>query len=191
MRKIFLNILLTVALILSPALSAMGAEGKAHLKDLWLRQGEDHVLLSALLVTGFEEEVKGALLGGVPLTLRYRMRLTRRGSFLGERVIRDREVTHTLEYDPVRQLYLFKAEGYDKKVQERTTKEEEEALAWVTTITDWPIYPLEGLDRRVRYRVRLMATLRSVELPSVLGYLFFFTSIFNQETPWVQVDFTY
>jgi len=39
--------------------------------------------------------------------------------------------------------------------------------------------------------VRVMATLRSVEMPSVLGYLFFFTTIFNRETPWVHLDFSY
>jgi len=53
------------------------------------------------------------------------------------------------------------------------------------------LYPLTKFEKNVRYRVRVMATLRSVELPSVLGYLFFFTTIFNQETQWVQLDFTF
>jgi hypothetical protein len=91
----------------------------------------------------------------------------------------------------VRQLYLFRGEGYGSAVIEKTTKEEEEALGWLTTIQDWHLYPLNKLDRKRKYRVRVMATLRSVELPSVLGYLFFFTTIFNRETPWVQIDFTY
>ena len=98
---------------------------------------------------------------------------------------------HRLEYDPVRKVYLFSLEAPGSKTIERSTRDEEEALNWLTRVEDWPLYPLLKLEKRTRYRVRVMATLRSAELPSVLGYLFFFTTIFNRETPWVQLDFTY
>ena len=167
------------------------AEGNnPAISELRLHMGQDSVMLSAALSAPFGTETRQAMRGGVPFTFRYRIRLTRRGVFLGEAGVRDAVVTHTLRYDPVKQTYLFQGEGYPERV-EMSTREVDEAIGWLTTVTDWPLYPLGELKKDVRYRVRVMATLRSVELPSVLGYLFFFTSIFNQDTSWRQVDFSY
>ena len=190
MRKHLTPILITGILTLLLA-SAVMADVKPHISDLRLHQGETNVLLSAQLVTELGNEMLDALRGGVPLTFSYRVHLTRKGSILGEKIVRRREIIHTLEFDPVKQQYIFTGEGYLKEPSVKTTREEDEALGWLTGILDWPLYPLERLEQNVRYRVRIMATLRSVELPSVLGYLFFFTTIFNQETPWVELDFTF
>jgi hypothetical protein len=191
MRKPVLLTTSIIVLLLTFAGRSGGAARDPHIADLKLRQGEDYVLLTATLATEFDDDMRQAIRGGVPLKFKYSIRLTRKGSIFGERIVRNRELIHGLAYDPVKQLYLFTAEGYRKEILERTTKEEEEALRWLTTIEEWPLYALNKLERKTRYRVRVMATLRSVELPSVLGYLFFFTTIFNRETPWVQVDFTY
>ena len=191
MRKASLLAASVLVLILAFAAGSEGSVADPHIVDLNLREGEKHVLLSATLVAQFDEEMRQAIRGGVPLKIGYKVRLTRKGSIFGERIVRNRELFNGLEYDPVRQLYLFTAEGYGPEVIERTTRDEEEALGWLTTIEDWPLYSFKKLNRNTRYRVRVMATLRSVELPSVLGYLFFFTTIFNRETPWVWMDFTY
>ena len=191
MKKHLTQILSISILILSLASGAGAADVKPHIRDLRLHQGASNVLLSAQLVTELGEEMRDALNGGIPLTFSYRIRLTHKGSILGEKIVRSREVIHTLEFDPVKQLFMFRGEGYGRETVVRTTKDEEEALGWLTGIQDWSLYPLGRLEKNLRYRVRVMATLRSVELPSVLGYLFFFTTIFNQETPWVQLDFTF
>jgi hypothetical protein len=191
MNKYFTPILLIIILLIPflPEAQASGVE--PYISDLRLHQGENDVLLSARLVTELDEEMREALRGGVPLTFSYRIRLTRKGSILGEKIVRAREIIHNLEFDPVKQLYTFRGEGYSREPVVKTTRDEDEALSWLTGIVDWRLYPLGRFEKNTRYRVRVMATLRSVELPSVLGYLFFFTTIFNQETPWAQVDFTF
>jgi hypothetical protein len=191
MRRSFFPAAGLLGLFLVFAAVSKGFGAAPHIDDLTLREGEDHILLSATLVVEFDEDMRQAVRGGVPLKFGYRVRMTKRGSIFGEHIVRDRELSNELEYDPVKQLYLFRAKGYSSEAVERTTRDEEEALRWLTTIEDWPLYPFDKLARNTRYRVRVMATLRSVELPSVLGYLFFFTTIFNRETPWVQVDFMY
>ena len=184
-------ILCLAILVLFSAPGLRASDVKPHISDLRLHEGESDVLLSARLVTFLDDEMKEALRGGVPLTFSFRVHLATRGSILGEKTVRRREIVHNLEFDPVKQLYLFTGEGYGREVVEKTTRDEEEALVWLTRIQDWKLYPLGRLKQNVRYRVRVMATLRSVELPSFLGYLFFFTTIFNKETPWVQLDFTF
>ena len=191
MKRLFAVILTLTTLFTGSAGPVWAADDGPKITGLQLHQGESAVLLSARLNTRFTDEMLQALRGGVPLTFRYHIRLTRRGTFLGERVVRDRELVHNLEYDPVKQLFLFVGEGYGSEPVEMTIKTEDEAIGWLTEINQWSLYSLDKLEKDTKYRVRVMATLRSVELPSVLGYLFFFTSIFNKETPWVQLDFTY
>lgn len=174
--------------ILAPPLPAEGVD--PFIRSIQLREGNGSIFLSAELDAQLGEELKEAVRGGVPLTFRFRIRLTREGSILGEKMLRSEELIHTLQYNPVKQFYVFTGEGYGSAF-ERTTKDEEEAFYWMTNLTDWPLVSLDELKQRIRYRVRVMATLRSVELPSVLGYLFFFTTIFNKETGWKELDFSY
>jgi len=186
-----LFVIAVLLLVINRPVVALSAERPDPLiSDIRVSQGEDHVLLSTTLNPHLDEELKEAVRAGVPLKFRFKVKLTRKGSVLGEKVVRNEDLVHTLQYNPIKQLYLFKGEGYGADI-EKTTRDEEEAFVWMTGIADWPMYPLEDLRRSVRYRVRVMATLRSVELPSVLGYLFFFTTIFNSETNWKQLDFTY
>ncbi len=185
---LFLAAMIALAVFSSSAV----AESKKTpvIENIALVQGKDDVLLTTSLSAELDEFMKEALKGGVPLTFRFKIRLTRKGSILGEKLVRTEKLVHVLQYNPVKQLYRFTGDGYSEP-QERSTKDETEALNWMKGVQKWPLYPLEKLREGTRYRVRVMATLDSVELPSVFGYLFFFTSIFNSETPWAQVDFTY
>jgi hypothetical protein len=189
-KKLVLLFLMAIAICLPRTVYAAAEDKKPEIRDLALHQGEEHVLLSAVLETGMQAEALEALKGGIPLTFRFKVRLTRKGSFLGEKLVRSQELTHTLQYNPVKQFYTFEGEGYDEFI-EVTVKDEQEALKLLTGIDNWPLYQLDELEDGVRYRVRVMATLRSAELPSVFGYIFFFTTIFNRETAWSQLDFTY
>ena len=112
MKRLLAFILAFATLSTGAASPAWAASRDPRITGLQLHQGESDVLLSAQLVTEFSEEMLQALRGGVPLTFRYHIRLTRRGSFLGESVVRDKELIHNLEYDPVKQLFLFVGEGY-------------------------------------------------------------------------------
>ncbi len=191
MKRLLAAIFVLITLSPSVTESVWAASDSPRITGLQLRQGEADVLLSARLDIEFTDEMLQALRGGVPLTFRYRIRLTQRRTLIGERIIRNRELVHKLEYDPVKQLFLCTGEGYGPDPVEMIMKTEDEAIGWLTGINQWSLYPLHRLKKDTKYRVRVMATLRSVELPSVLGYLFFFTTIFNRETPWVQLDFTY
>ncbi len=184
-----LVIALLAFLIVSTAMP-VAAEETPVIEDIHLVKGKSDVLLSATMSAELDEFMKEALKGGVPLTFSYKIKLTRQGTIFGEKKVRSEKLTHTLQYNPVKQIYQFTGEGYGELL-EKTTREEAEALAWMKGIYRWPLYPLKEIRKDKRYRVRVMATLRSAELPSVFGYLFFFTSIFNRETPWNQVDFTY
>lgn len=186
-----LALLIVFLVILTVSTVAPAASEKTPvIEDIQLIEGKKDVLLSATLSAELDEFMKEALKGGVPLTFSFKIRLTRKGTLLGEKRVRSEKLIHTLQYNPVKQVYQFRGEGYGDPL-EKTTRDEAEALAWMKGVYRWPLYPLNELRKDKQYRVRVMATLRSAELPSVFGYLFFFTSIFNRETPWNQVDFKY
>ena len=105
MKRLLASILVLATATLAVTGPVWAAEGP-HITGIQLHQGESYVLLSARLVTEFTEKMLQALRGGVPLTFRYHIRLSRRGTLLGESVVRDRELIHNLEYDPVKQLFI-------------------------------------------------------------------------------------
>jgi len=187
---IYLLIFLVLNPLIGPGSALAASGGNPVISEVTLRAGQQDVLLSATLDAPIDEKVREAVMGGVPLIFRYKIRLTKIGAPLGERILRTEDLIHTLQYNPVKKHFTFKAEGYGDDMQ-RTTKDAEEAFSWMARVVDWHLYPLKKLRSHVRYRVRVMATLKSVELPSVLGYLFFFTTIFNSDTPWKQVEFSY
>ncbi len=189
-RKLSALVIASLAVLIVLTATPVAAEKTPVIENIHLIEGESNVLLSATLSAELDEFMKEALKGGVPLTFSFKISLTRKGTIFKEKKVRSEKLTHTLQYNPVKQIYQFTGEGYGEPL-EKTTKEEAEALAWMKGIYRWPLYPLRELRKDKKYRVRVMATLRSAELPSVFGYLFFFTSIFNRETPWSQVDFTY
>ncbi len=178
----------------------LGAEGEAipaekaadpYISGLDISEDGRSVLVTLALTAELGELNRQALDGGIPFSYRYRLRLSRRGGgLLGEKQLADREIVHTLRYDPLRKVFRFTAEGYPEKV-ERETAERAEALSWMDRVDRIPLYPLDSLSPGKRYRVRAMATLRSAELPSLLGYLFFFTTLLNQDTAWKETDFTW
>ena len=189
-KKLSALVIASLAVVTVSTATTVAAEKTPVIENVHLMEGKSDVLLSATLSAELDEFMREALKGGVPLTFSFKIRLTRKGTILGEKKVRSGKLTHTLQYNPVKQIYQFTGEGYREPL-EKTTREEAEALAWMKGIYRWPLYPLKELRKDTRYRVRVMATLRSAELPSVFGYLFFFTSIFNRETPWNQIDFTY
>jgi Domain of unknown function (DUF4390) len=189
-RKLSALVIASLAVLIVLTATPVAAEKTPVIENIHLIEGESNVLLSATLSAELDEFMKEALKGGVPLTFSFKISLTRKGTIFKEKKVRSEKLTHTLQYNPVKQIYQFTGEGYGEPL-EKTTKEEAEALDWMKGIYRWPLYPLRELRKDKKYRVRVMATLRSAELPSVFGYLFFFTSIFNRETPWSQVDFTY
>jgi hypothetical protein len=189
-NKILFGTTVFLLILNLPVIGASADKPEPTISGIRVSQGEDHVLLSTTLDPHLDEEMKEAVRAGVPLKFQFKVKLTRKGSLFGEKVVRNEDLIHTLQYNPIKKLYQFRAEGFGEDI-EKSTREENEAYMWMTGITDWPLYPLKDLKSSVRYRVRVMATLRSVELPSVLGYLFFFTTIFNSETNWKHLDFTY
>ena len=186
----YLLIFLMPGTLVVPGPVLAAAEKGPVISRVGLTAGQDDLLLSATLDAPINDKVRAAVMGGVPLTFRFKVRLTKKGALLGERILRTKDVVHTLQYNPVKKLFSFRAEGYGDDL-EKTTGDTDEAFRWMVMVSDWHLYPLEKLRSHVRYRVRVMATLKSVELPSVLGYLFFFTTIFNSDTPWKLVEFSY
>jgi hypothetical protein len=167
-----------------------GEEKAPAITRLHLEEEGGLLLLTAELAYRLDGQNREALEGGVPFSFRFHLRLSRDGGILGEKLVRDDSVTHTLLYDPLRKLYRFTGEGYPDK-REQETADRGEALRLMGTVDRWPLTPVASLRGGARYRVRAMATLRSSELPSVWGYLLFFTTIFNQDTAWKETDFTW
>ena len=76
MRKPSLFITSIIVLSLVFGGKSDGAAMDPYIEDLRLSEGVDQVLLSASLAAEFDEEMRQAIRGGVPLKFRYKIRLT-------------------------------------------------------------------------------------------------------------------
>ena len=61
----------------------------------------------------------------------------------------------------------------------------------MTEIRNIEVIPLKKLEPGARYQLRVKAELEKVRLPLYLHYVLFFVSLWDFETDWYTVDFTY
>lgn len=67
----------------------------------------------------------------------------------------------------------------------------EEAQRWMAEIASLKITPLTALEKGRQYQIRAKAKLSKLTLPFYLHYVLFFVSLWDFETDWYTIDFTY
>jgi len=61
----------------------------------------------------------------------------------------------------------------------------------MTEIDGLKVVPLSNLEKDKRYQLRAKAELSKRTLPFYLHYVLFFVSLWDFETDWYAIDFTY
>ncbi|MDD4463706.1 MAG: DUF4390 domain-containing protein, partial [Desulfobacterales bacterium] len=101
----------------------------------------------------------------------------------------DIEVTHTIKYNNLKKEFVVKRSW--EQNQPRTTQSFEEAQRWMSEIDSLRIISLKQLEKGRQYQLRAKAELKRVTLPFYLHYVLFFVSLWDFETDWYAIDFTY
>jgi hypothetical protein len=70
-------------------------------------------------------------------------------------------------------------------------KEFDAAKKSMAEIKNIVVVPLRELSKDSNYQLRVKAELEKVRLPMYLHYVLFFVSLWDFETDWYTVDFTY
>jgi hypothetical protein len=67
----------------------------------------------------------------------------------------------------------------------------DEAKKWMTEINSLKIVPLDRLEKGEQYQLRVKAEVSKKTLPLYLHYILFFVSLWDFETDWYTIDFTF
>ncbi|MBT8331910.1 MAG: DUF4390 domain-containing protein [Deltaproteobacteria bacterium] len=179
--------LLIVGLLLIA--SQAGYAQDATLTNITVSNTQDDLLLFLNLEGAFREEMKQAILSGAPSTFSFFAKLNRVRSLWFDKDIADLEVTHTIVYDNLKKEFTVTRSWKDNNPE--VTKSFDEAKRWMTEIDSLKIIPLNRLERDEQYQLRVKAEVSKKTLPLYLHYILFFVSLWDFETDWYTIDFTF
>jgi hypothetical protein len=183
--KFFVFLLLSFLLVDPHA----GFAQDATLTNITVTNTRDDLLLYLNLEGAFREEMKKAILSGVPSTFSFFANLNRTRNFWFDKAIADIEVTHTIIYDNIKKEFTVKRSW--KEDNPDVTKSFKEAKKWMTEINSLKIIPLNRLEKGEQYQLRVKAEVSKKTLPLYLHYILFFVSLWDFETDWYAIDFIY
>jgi hypothetical protein len=183
-KSVFL-LILGLLLIASQA----GYAQDATLTNITVSNTRDDLLLFLNLQGAFREEMKQAILSGAPSTFSFFAKLNRVRSLWFDKDIADLEVTHTIVYDNLKKEFTVTRSWKDNNPE--VTKSFDEAQKWMTEIDSLKIIPLSRLEKGEQYQLRVKAEVSKKTLPLYLHYILFFVSLWDFETDWYTIDFTF
>jgi hypothetical protein len=130
-----------------------------------------------------------AILNGIPTTFTIFVQLSRARLFWTDESLSAREIEHSIKHDSLKnEFYVRRTEDGSKPLAFKDFAAAKKAMAEVKSLK---VAPLQRLVKGNKYQLRVKAELQKVRLPLNLHYVLFFLSLWDFETDWYTVDFTY
>jgi hypothetical protein len=183
---IFLLFLLFCLLWSSPC-PLQAAE--ATLSDIIVTNTQEDLLVFFDIQGCFTREMEEAILNGIPTTFTIIIRLYKTRTLWFDGSISSLKLEHTIKYDSLKNE--FRVNRSEDNHNELVFKEFEKAKKAMAEISNIEVVPLRELQRKSKYQLRVKAELEKVRLPLYLHYVLFFVTLWDFETDWYTVDFTY
>jgi len=182
-RKV-LSILLILMLF-----QPLGFAQEARLANIIVTNTRDHLLVYMSVQGAFREEIKKAIISGVPVSFVYFIELRRERNFLPDEDMAEIKAIHTVKYDNLKKEFSIKRSW--ETGEPSITKSFDQARKLMTEIDSLKVIPLAELKRGTQYQLRAKAELSERTLPFYLHYVLFFVSLWDFETDWYSIDFIY
>ena len=178
---VFVCILTVLA---SPAIAQ-----EAVLTNIIVTNTRDDLLVYLNVEGAFSEKIKEAIMSGVTVTFSYFVALYRTRGLWFDKKIADVEVTHSIRYDSLKkEFHVRRSWGNGKPAITQSFGQAQQLMAEIDSLR---IVPLGELEKGRNYQIRTKAELSKLTLPFYLHYVLFFVSLWDFETDWYTIDFTY
>ena len=162
---------------------------EATLSDIIVTNTQEDLLVFFDIKGSFTREMEEAILNGIPTTFTIYIKLYRARTLWLDASIADIELEHNIKYDSLKNE--FRVTRSEDNHSEFVFKEFDAAKRAMAEIKNIRIVPLRELNKNGHYQLRVKAELEKVRLPLYLHYVLFFVSLWDFETDWYTVDFTY
>ncbi len=163
--------------------------GPATISDVIITTSPQYLLLYCTVQGSFSEDMTRAILSGISTTFTFRVELYKKRSFLPDSKVTEIIRHHAIKYDMVKNEFTVDIESDENKTD--TVKEFFTAKKLMTEINGLKVVKLSELEAGQTYYIRIKAELNKVRLPLYLHYVLFFVSLWDFETDWHEVYFTF
>lgn len=190
MYRLFYRIVLLLLLILFSGIGAWAESTQsAEFKEITITTSKTHLLLFGVLVNSKQHELEQALHSGIPMQFTFFIELLRTRENWPDEELASIEFSHTLKYDTLKEEYQL--ELGEQKNRKYTYNSLAEAMQAMNEINGLRVIRLTNLSPDSSYELRIKAELLKKTLPMNLHYLIPFISMWNLETDWFTIEFTY
>jgi len=177
---------ITIGILMLLGSAAVWAQD-ARLTRITVSNTREDLLLYFSLEDAFSGKLQEAILSGVPATFSFKVSLHRIRNWWFDKTITDLKLTHTIKYDSLKKTFTVQRSW--KETDPVVTESFEQAQRWMTEVDNLRVYPLDQLEKGLRYQIRTMAEVSKLTLPLYLHYILF--SLWDVETDWYTIDFVF
>lgn len=178
----------TLFLVLS-LLPAIAVAQEARLKNITISSTKEKLQVAMEVEGAFTKDVTEAILKGVPADFSFLIKLDRSRNWWPNEALADIEVTHTIKYDNLKKEFSVFRSWIDQKPY--VTQSLAEAQSMMSRIDRLTIIDINRMERHQEYELRAKAELSKMTLPFYLHYVFYFVTLWDFETDWHSVVFTF
>jgi hypothetical protein len=182
-RKSIIAFFCWAILLINPVYSQ-----QARLTNFVVTSTRDDLLIFLTIEGAFTEDMKAAILSGVPTTVSFSISIERIRNFWFNRKIVEKKIDHTIKYNPLRKEFTVQRSWEKDPI---VTESFTEAINLMADVDNLKVVSLELLEKGVQYQIKAKAKLDKLTLPFYLHYVFFFLSLWDFETDWYTVSFYY
>jgi hypothetical protein len=184
LKTALVMIFLMCSLLATPARAE-----EARLTDIVVTSAGEHLLIYFRVTGCFTEEMIKAIENGINTTFTFFIGLYEARDFQWDKNIAERRVTHSIVYDNLKKAYQVRLS--ERGSEMILVEDFLEAKNLMSKIVGVKLTGLNKLQKENRYQVRMMAELDKIRLPLYLDYVLFFLSLWDFETDWYKINFTY
>ncbi len=177
------NILPLIFLLFLFILPGPAYSKEAKMENLRVGIDQKNLFISFDLKDGFTEDIKEAVLSGIPTTFSFFIEIYKKRTFWTDKRIASLKFSRHCKYDPLKdEFQIFREENSTNYLYLKDVNEVKEVMTSADKIAVAPLFLFSNDED---YRIRVKAELDTVDLPFPLNYLLFFVSFWDYETPWL------
>lgn len=131
----------------------------------------------------FTGKMEAAIMAGAPTMFTFMIDLYEKRSYWFDRKLAAVVMKHTLKYDTVKKTFFISSAGAAEPVGFQDFASAKQAMAELNGVA---VAPVGILQKDKTYYIRMKAKLDKIRLPMHLEYVFFFVSLWDFETDWIE-----
>jgi hypothetical protein len=181
--------LVVMIFLMVSLMTTLARAEKARLTDIVATISGEHLLIYFKVSDCFTDEMKKAIENGINTTFTFFVTLYEVRDFQWDNKLADLRVRHDIVYDNLKKVFKVRLSERDNKAIH--VEDFHEAKNLMSKIVGLQVAELQSLRNGNHYKLRMMAELDKIKLPLYLDYILFFLSLWDFETDWYTVNFTY